>query len=208
MSATVVRAFAPNAPAATVGLIPGITVVERTDSSRATRRVLVSTFQPRTSTSPAPSAPVTTARRESRLSPYSRTIGFLAARVVGEGAEEAGFGLVNCSTPRSSTRTCAPLSAARCWRNSQSETLGWVSCLYVIGAASTLPQASPAPAATLRTMSAVFMFRYATTFPAALEPVRLGQGADDGERPGGVVVQLDRRDLPGEQPLRGPGPAR
>ncbi len=81
------------------------------------------------------------------------------ADVEGEGAEEAGSGLVNCNRPLSSTRTVAPLSAARCWRNSQSETFGWVSCLYVTGAASIRPQARPAPAATLRTMSAVFMFR-------------------------------------------------
>lgn len=42
--------------------------------------------------------------------------------------------------------------------------LGCVSCLYITGAASTFPQVSPAPAATLRTMSAAFMLRKATTF--------------------------------------------
>lgn len=51
----------------------------------------------------------------------------------------------------------------RYWRKSQSETFAWDSCLYVTGAASTFPTASPAPAATLRTMAAVVMFRYATT---------------------------------------------
>lgn len=164
VSAIVVREPDPKILAAVDGLIPGATVSLRTDCFRATSRVLVSTFQPRTSTLSEPSAPVSTARRASRLFPYSRTIGLRVADVDGEGAEDAGSGLVNCSTPLSSTRTVAPLSAARCWRNSQSETLGWVSCLYVIDAASTFPQASPAPAATLRTMSAVFMFRYASTF--------------------------------------------
>ncbi len=63
----------------------------------------------------------------------------------------------------SSTRTWAPLSRARYCRNSQSETLAWDNCCWVMAGACTVPQASPAPAATLRTIAAVVMFRYATT---------------------------------------------
>ncbi len=86
------------------------------------------------------------------------------ADVDGEGADAAGFGFVNCSSPLSSTRTCALLSPARNCKKSQSEILAWDNCLYVIGAASTRPQARPAPAATLRTMAEAVMLRYATTF--------------------------------------------
>lgn len=154
VSATVVRADEPNAFPTTEGLSPGTTVVLRTDGSLATSGFFVVTFQPRTSTSSAPSAPVSTARSTSRLSPRTSSTGL---------PPEAGSGFTNSSSPWSSSRTRAPLSAASCRRNSQSETLAWVSCLCVIGGASTRPQARPAPAATRRTMSAVRMSRNART---------------------------------------------
>ncbi len=70
MSVTVSREEPPNALLTTDGLIPGVTVRLSTDGCRVTSGDLVLTSQPRTSTFPAPSAPVRTARRARRLREY------------------------------------------------------------------------------------------------------------------------------------------
>ncbi|BFO14750.1 hypothetical protein SHKM778_11380 [Streptomyces sp. KM77-8] len=126
VSVTVSFAF-PNR-AASAGLSPGATASLSTDGRAATRGRFVVTSQPRTSTCCAPSAADREARSASRFRPYSRTIGSRVADVDGAGAPDAFSGVVNCSSPWSSTRTCAPLSAARNCRKSQSDTFACESC--------------------------------------------------------------------------------
>ena len=199
----------PNVLARSVGATPEPdSCAERVFAGAVpTSAFLLATSHPRTCTSLTCSAEVTTARKRRGRCPGAGAAGS-ACSLFGAGASVAGFGARNSNLP-SLTATSCPISRASPSRNSQSVDPALAEVVEDRGRRVDRAEREPGALGDLLRDVRRGDLRVGLRAPAAEEPVRGVEPADHGERPGGVELHLQRRDLGGDQRLRrGRPPAR